>query len=192
MKMPGLNRKVRIATDWLLHLLFPPELAQTKVAFESGIRNQHFEPGDVIFQQGDLGDSVYVIEEGECEVLHERNDEQELLATLNRGECFGEMALISDRTRNATIRARNATNVLIIPKADFNKLRQSVPVFGEVFSELFKRRSVEGAPHSFPETAGCCGHPIPIPTPESELGPPPGTPTGDWGSDSGQAVILQH
>jgi NADH dehydrogenase len=195
MKMPGLNRKVRIATDWLLHLLFPPELAQTKVAFESGIRNQHFEPGDVIFQQGDLGDSVYVIEEGECEVLHEQNDEQELLATLNRGECFGEMALLSDRTRNATIRARNATNVLIIPKADFNKLRQSVPAFGDVFSELVKRRSVTGAPHPSVESrmlADCCGHPIPIPTPESELGPPPGMPTDDWGGDSRQAVILQR
>jgi NADH:ubiquinone reductase (H+-translocating) len=195
MKMPGLNRKVRIATDWLLHLLFPPELAQTKVAFESGIRNQHFEPGDIIFQQGDLGDSVYVIEEGECEVLHEQNDEQELLATLNRGECFGEMALLSDRTRNATIRARNATNVLIIPKADFNKLRQSVPAFGDVFSELGKRRSVAGAPHSTVEPsmlAGCCGHPIPIPTPASEFGPPPGMPTGGPGGDSGQAVIFQH
>src|ERR1700760_1615254 len=90
MKMPGLNRKTRIAIDWLLHLLFPPELAQTRAAFESGIRNQHFEPGDIIFQQGDLGDSVYVVEEGECEVLHEQNDEQELLATLNCGECFGE------------------------------------------------------------------------------------------------------
>src|SRR6516162_914215 len=81
MKMPGLNRKVRIVADWLLHLLFPPELAQTKVAFESGIRKQHFEPGDIIFEQGDLGDSVYVIEEGECEVLHEQKNEQKLLAT---------------------------------------------------------------------------------------------------------------
>src|SRR5215469_1595635 len=98
-KMPGLNRKVRIATDWLLHLLFPPELAQTKVGSESGIRNQHFEPGDIIFEQGDLGDSVYVIDEGECEVLYEREGEQELLATLSGGECFGEMALLSDRAR---------------------------------------------------------------------------------------------
>jgi NADH dehydrogenase len=142
MKMPGLNRKIRIATDWLLHLLFPPELAQTKVAFESGIRNQHFEPGDIIFQQGDLGDSVYVIEEGECEALREEKGERELLTTLSRGEYFGEMALLSDRTRNATIRARTAMNVLIIPKADFNKLRRSVPAFGDVFSELAKRRAV--------------------------------------------------
>ena len=139
-KMPGLNRKVRIATDWLLHLLFPPELAQTKVGFESGIRNQHFEPGDIIFEQGDLGDSVYVIEEGECEVLCKRKGEQELLATLSGGECFGEMALLSDRTRSATIRALTAMNVLIIPKGDFNKLRQSVPAFGKVFTELVKRR----------------------------------------------------
>jgi NADH dehydrogenase len=147
MKMPGLNRKVRIATDWLLHLLFPPELAQTKVATESGIRNQHFEPGDIIFQQGDLGDSVYVIEEGECEVLREQKGEQELLSTLRPGEYFGEMALLSDKTRNATIRTRTVMNVLIIPKADFNKLRQSVPGFEDVFSELAKLRAAAGSPH---------------------------------------------
>ena len=52
------------------------------------------------------------------------------------------MALLSDRTRNATIRARTAMNVLIIPKGDFNKLRQSVPAFGGVFTELVKRREV--------------------------------------------------
>jgi NADH dehydrogenase len=186
MKMPGTNRKVRIATDWLLHLLFPPELAQTKVAFESGIRNQHFEPGDIIFQQGDLGDSIYFIEEGECEVLHEQQDEQELLATLNRGECFGEMALLSDRTRNATIRARTIMNVLIIPKVDFNKLRQSVPAFGGVFTELAERRAVAELPHS--SVALSSGHPIPIPTPESELAPSPLTPT----DDPGGSVTLQR
>jgi NADH dehydrogenase len=146
MKMPGWNRKTRISTDWLLHLLFPPELAQTKVAFEHGIKNQHFEPGDIVFQQGDLGDSVYVIQEGECDVLREKNGSQELLATLGRGDYFGEMALLADRTRNATIRTRSATNVLIITKHDFNKLRESVPAFGDAFSQLAKRRAVAGSP----------------------------------------------
>ena len=117
-------------------------------SLESGIQNQHFESGDFIFEQGDLGDSVYVIEEGECEVLREQKGEQELLATLSRGEYFGEMALLSDRTRNATIRARTAMNVLIIPKADFDKLRQSVPAFGDVFKELAKRREKTEPTHS--------------------------------------------
>ena len=147
MKMPGLNRKVRITTDWILRLLFPPELAQTRVALESGIRNQHFEPGDIIFRQGDLGDSVYVIEDGECEALREQNGEQQLFATLGRGEYFGEMALLSDRTRNATIRARTAMNVSIIPKEDFNKLRRSVPIFEDVFIELATRRAEAGYSH---------------------------------------------
>jgi NADH dehydrogenase len=170
-KMPGLNRKIRIAADWLLHLLFPPELAQTKVAFDSGIRNQHFEPGDIIFEQGDLGDSVYVIEEGECEVLCRRKGQREHLATLGGGECFGEMALLSDRTRNATIRARTAMNVLIIPKGDFDKLRQSVPLFGDVFSELAQRRARVGSPHSSVD---------------------PGVPTGGSRGNSSEAVLFRR
>jgi len=148
MKMPGLNRKVRIAADWLLHLLFPPELAQTKVASLSGIRNQHFEPGDIVFRQGDRGDSVYVIEEGECQARREGQGRQKLLATLGRGEYFGEMALLSGGARTATIRACTAIDVLIIPKVDFDKLRHSMPNFGEVFAELAQRRAVAASPHS--------------------------------------------
>jgi NADH dehydrogenase len=145
MKMPGLNRKVRIGTDWLLHALFPPDLAQTKLAFESGLKNQHFEPGDTVFNQGDLGDSVYVIQEGECEVLRQEAGDSKLLATLHPGDYFGEMAVLSDKTRNATIRARTALNVLLIPKCDFDKLRKSVPAFGDVFRELARKRTPASA-----------------------------------------------
>lgn len=124
----------------MLHLLFPPDLAQTKLDPESGIQNQHFEPGDVVFQQGDLGDSVYVIEEGEC-VLQEKDGAHNLLAALKAGDYFGEMALLSDQSRNATIQARTAMNVLIIPKGDFDKLRHSVPAFGEIFRALAKKHA---------------------------------------------------
>jgi CRP-like cAMP-binding protein len=63
-----------------------------------------------------------------------------LLATLTAGDYFGEMAVLSDKSRNATIQARIATNVLIIPKGDFDKLRHSVPAFGEIFRALAKKR----------------------------------------------------
>ena len=128
-------------------MMFPPELAQTKVAADHGMKNQHFEPGDIVFRQGDLGDSVYIIKEGDCDVLREHDGSEEILASLGRGDYFGEMALLSDKTRNATIRARSAMNVLIIPKHDFNKLRASVPAFDVVFSELAKRRAAK--PFSF-------------------------------------------
>jgi NADH dehydrogenase len=140
-KIPGIKSKVRIGIDWFIHLLFPADLAQMRLEHESGIKNQHFEPGDIIFHEGDLGDSVYVIEKGECEVIKEEAGESKTVATLVAGNYFGEMALLSDVTRNATLRARTALDVLLIPKGDFNRLRQSVPAFGEVFQELARKRA---------------------------------------------------
>jgi len=67
---------------------------------------------------------------------------------LGHGDYFGEMAVLSDKTRNATILVRSAMNVLIIPKLDFNSLRESVPAFGDVFSQLAKRRASAGSAHS--------------------------------------------
>jgi NADH dehydrogenase len=136
MKMPGLNRKVRVSMDWFIRLLFAPDLAQLKATNDNGIRNQHFEPGDIVFNQGDLGDNVYVIRTGECEVT--RDGAQ--LAVLATGEYFGEMALISDMPRNATVRARTAVDVLLIPKDDFARLGENVPAFGDVFREMARKR----------------------------------------------------
>jgi len=141
MKIPGIKSKFRISMDWFVHLLFPPDLAQTRMQQESEIKNQHFEPGDVIFHQGDLGDSVYVIEKGECDVIREAGGERTTLATLRAGDYFGEMALLADKTRNATIQARTSMEVLLIPKGDFDTLRKSVPAFGEIFDELARKRA---------------------------------------------------
>ena len=140
-KMPGIQRKVAIAVDWFMALFFPPELVQLRVNTASGIAEQHFEPGDVVFNQGDFGDKVYVIQQGECEVLRENDGGgQEVLAVLGSGEYFGEMALLSDLSRNATVKARTPLNVLLIPKGDFNKLRANVPAFASVFEGLAKQR----------------------------------------------------
>ncbi len=136
MKMPGLNRKVRIGLDWLVALLFPPDLVQIKAASEAGIVRQHFDAGETVFHQGDLGDNVYIIEKGQCAVL--RGDDH--LADLGAGDYFGEMAVLGNVSRNATVRAVTATDVLLIPRGDFHKLKTSVPAFGAVFEDLAKAR----------------------------------------------------
>ena len=140
MKMPGLNRKFRIGLDWLVALLFPPDLVQIKVLRNSAITRQHFDAGEIVFNQGDLGDNVYVIEKGQCEVVKEINGAEQHLADLGTGDYFGEMAVLADVSRNATIRATKPMDVLLIPKADFNLLKASVPAFGDVFRELAERR----------------------------------------------------
>src|SRR5207244_4836583 len=100
-KMPGLNRKVRVSIDWFIRLLFAPDLAQLKMTAGPSVRPQHFEPGDIIFNQGDLGDSVYVIRTGECDVIRDGA----ALAVLGAGDYFGAMAVMSEKTRNATGKA---------------------------------------------------------------------------------------
>jgi NADH:quinone reductase (non-electrogenic) len=148
MKMPTFNRKVRILLDWVLAILFPPDLVEVRTALERGICKQHFEQGDVVFYQGDVGDNVYIIEAGECEVLQENNGATSVVATLRSGDYFGEMAVLSDASRNATIRARTPMDVLLVSKADFDLLKTGVPAFGQVFRELATSRSAAGMRNS--------------------------------------------
>jgi NADH dehydrogenase len=142
MKMPGLNRKVRIGLGWLVALLFRPDLVQIKAARESGITRQHFDAGEAIFNQGDLGDNVYIIEKGQCEVV--RNGES--IAELGAGAYFGEMAVLGNVSRSATVRATKPTDVLLIPRGDFHQLKTSVPAFGAVFEELARARASANEP----------------------------------------------
>lgn len=74
-------------------------------------RPRQFAAGEVIFRQGDLGDSLYVIAAGEVEVSREERSGVPL-AVLPPGACFGEMALIDREDRSATARARTAVTVL--------------------------------------------------------------------------------
>jgi len=141
LKMPGVRQKVRVASGWFINLLFPSDLVQLKVGSPAGIVAQHIEPGEIVFNQGDLGDSVYVIRNGECEVLRETNGKQTQIAQLGSGDYFGEMAVLSDLTRGATVRAVKATNVLVIPKDQFELLKENVPVFEQFFRELAESRA---------------------------------------------------
>jgi NADH dehydrogenase len=68
MKLPGLDRKIRVAVDWTLDLLLPSDIVQLKTDRAVSIRREHFEAGQTIFQEGDHGDWLYLIETGEVEV----------------------------------------------------------------------------------------------------------------------------
>ena len=148
MKMPGLDRKIRVGADWFIALLLQPDLVQLKLSDPPGIAKQHFEAGEIVFNQGDLGDSVYVIRQGECEVLRETAGKWEKVAVLRDGDYFGEMAVLSDVSRNATIRVVSATEVLVISKAVFDLLKTNVPAFRDVFQSLAQQRSEQTSTRS--------------------------------------------
>jgi len=141
MKLPGLDRKIRVATDWTLDLLLPTDIVQLKTDRAVGVRREYFEPGQVVFREGDRGDWLYVVTDGEVEVLKgDGPGRTTALRRLGPGECFGEIALVSDQPRSATVRAVCATNVLAVDREAFQALFATLPPLRGFFESLIEMR----------------------------------------------------
>jgi NADH dehydrogenase len=140
-KLPGFDRKIKVALSWMLDMLIPPETVQLKIEPSQGIAPLHFEKGEVIFHEGDIGDYLYIITSGSVAVLKNRNGVQEELAVLSKGEYFGEMALVNERTRSATIKCLEATNVLALKKSDFGLLVANFNELKHSFEKTSEQRS---------------------------------------------------
>jgi NADH dehydrogenase len=142
MKLPGLDRKLRVATDWTLDLVLPPDIVQLRTDRALGVRREYFEAGQVIFREGDRGDWLYVVTDGEVEVVRRGEDGAETsLRRLGRGECFGEIALVSDRPRTATVRALAPSNVLAVDREAFQALFATLPPLRSFFESLIATRT---------------------------------------------------
>ena len=77
---------------------------------------KEFSDGDVIIRQGDTGDFMYEILDGQVDVLQERGGEEVRLARLKKGDFFGEMAIFEREKRSATVRAHGQVRVLTVDK----------------------------------------------------------------------------
>ena len=80
---------------------------------------KEYRAGEVIFRQGDAGNCMFVIQDGEVEALTEVDGKELRLRTMASNEFFGEMALFENELRTATIRATRPTRVLTIDKKNF-------------------------------------------------------------------------
>src|SRR4029077_8233622 len=97
-----------------------------------------FAPGEVIVRQGDPADAVYIVTEGEAEVLLRDAEGHDLIVTtMGRNSLFGETALISKGRRSATVRARDRVVTFKISADVFLDLvRQSPAISLQVMTVL--------------------------------------------------------
>src|SRR6059058_3415826 len=102
-----------------------------------------FGRGEPVIEEGSPGDSMFVLLRGEADVLVSKNGSTIQVATLNAGDCFGEMSLLTGEPRSATVRADADCYVMEIGKPTMAEVLQSAPECLVQLSELLAQRKME-------------------------------------------------
>jgi CRP/FNR family cyclic AMP-dependent transcriptional regulator len=134
-----------VQDDYRASLLHQIDLFQGVDLSELGLiarqmTEETYDRDQVVFQEGDLGDRLYVILVGTMRVYVEREGKTITYALMQDGECFGEMALIEDAPRSATVRAEALSRCLTLSKQEFLALIGRHPnVALEIMKSLCQR-----------------------------------------------------
>ena len=87
----------------------------------------NFEPGEVVFEEGNLSDCAYLVESGEFEVLRIHNGQKQIVGTLKEKDIFGEMGILDDQPRSATVVALKKSTVSLITRECFQSMERTNP-----------------------------------------------------------------
>jgi CRP-like cAMP-binding protein len=86
---------------------------------DTGALGKTYEDGDLIIHKGDVGDCMFVIQEGEVEVFVEQDGKEVRLAVRGEGDFVGEMAIFEREVRSANVRALGKARLLTVDKKNF-------------------------------------------------------------------------
>lgn len=110
------------------------------------LTTQTYQPGEVIFHEGDPGKHVYLIVSGSVEIYKTVADQRQLLNTIGSGEIFGEMGLVSNEPRFATVIAAEDCRLIMVQDKAFHLalVNEKMPIIKPLISQLVERfRTVE-------------------------------------------------
>ena len=93
--------------------------------------------GELLIEKGELGREMYLIEQGEVEVL---GDDGKILKVLTDGDTFGEVGVVMSQPRNASVRAKIPTDLYVLEKTDFNRILRDNPSFAEAIIKVARER----------------------------------------------------
>jgi hypothetical protein len=100
--------------------------------------------GERLIQEGDEGDSMFVMLRGTAAVSVARNGTGVRVGVMRQGDCFGEFSLLTGEPRSATVRAENDCEVLEISKPVMAEVLRESPEYLSALSELLAKRKLEG------------------------------------------------
>jgi NADH dehydrogenase len=125
-KMPGLSRKLKVLFTWILDLFIPSEPVVLNINSRKVMHHLHYKASEMVFDQGDLADFLYIILKGRVAVIKKfQNEGEKIIKELAAGNFFGEIALTKDITRTAKVVCLESTDLIAIPKDEFLVMKDS-------------------------------------------------------------------
>jgi CRP-like cAMP-binding protein/flavin-dependent dehydrogenase len=115
----------------------PPTMEDT---MKSNALGKVYQPGEVIFRKGDAGDCMFVIQDGQVEVLAEFEGREVRLAVCEAGEVIGEMAIFEHQAHSATVRALGKARVLTVDEITFLRYVHQDPSFAYQLLKMMSNR----------------------------------------------------
>jgi CRP/FNR family cyclic AMP-dependent transcriptional regulator len=101
---------------------------------------RHVDAGRVIFKEGEEGDQMFIIQEGQVKVSRNISGKEQILAILGKGDFFGEMALVTKIKRTATVTALSPVKLLAFNREGFlNMITKNAKIALNVIDKLCRR-----------------------------------------------------
>lgn len=131
-KLPGLDRKLRVMTEWTLELFFPKDINLLNPKNTSSFSEMLLEQGDVVFNAGEPAFSFYMIRRGQIEIIDE---EGKVVKLLTQGEHFGERALLTDQIWRYTAIAKTETVLIALEKDVLDRMVRGCGSFEKMLQQ---------------------------------------------------------
>ncbi len=142
-------KKVLAKLDWYSHLQ-PSELSSLLAGFEKA----NMVKGEVMITEGKTGEIFYIIDTGAVGIYLKRKLMDKQIATLGAGEFFGEMSLISDEPRSASVICEDDGVVFTLLRSTFRKVIMANPTIGSMLRKAAADRRSETRAIEFSEMMG--------------------------------------
>ncbi|HEY3060070.1 MAG TPA: cyclic nucleotide-binding domain-containing protein [Chloroflexota bacterium] len=125
-------------------VLFAPFSNEEIGSIAACVRLEHFDAGQIVVREGEPGDACYIVKSGDAAVISQDLIGQEItLAVLQPAASFGEIALLTNQPRTATIRAQTDLETFVLDRADFERLAREDASFGKRVREQVELLLVE-------------------------------------------------
>jgi len=114
-----------------------PKVIKKIATFPNALEHQ---PGEVIIKENDIGNFMFVVLQGQVDVIKAAGDKEVFLATLGPGTFVGEGALVSGAPRNATVKAKTPVKIAYFDRAAYNAMISADPIISDTLMKVYKER----------------------------------------------------